>query len=417
MVQDTVDLLAIYIFANDALDLTYRSRAALMKHVDAAQLNATQFLKTADSQLAHGGYIQGQQAVFATFYGKHDRTAEAETLFERVLTLQNQFLGPSNIGTLATMNNLASLYLRLQRYEEAEKLLKKVLEGKERLFPPGDFRITNTINELGNVCSQLGRCDEARSLYLRNLETFLKIKTPSVNSLKIVYSNLGEVAMRQGKLEDAEQMFEKALGQGKNGQPTCGLTFPQTKREDCPDEIDCQILLNKARLLNCMGLFDSALATFKRASQGLVALLGPKHSKALAAKKELADMYHTRWQATDAEKLRHSQNCILNPAIRGACANWGGRMAQSQLLRLDMETRRIQNMNSGAQTPQSALLQPYQNDEQGGTNQYANMPQQSLLMSNRPRPTTNVNQGALAQQTCFKFTSDDSMERGGTHWN
>ena len=401
MVQDTVDLLAIYITANDALDLSYRSRAALLKHVDAALFNTTQFLKTADSQLAHGGYIQGQQAVFATFYGKHDRTAEAETLFLRVLSLQDRYLGSMHIGTLATTNNLASLYLRLQRYEEAERLLRKVLEGKERLFPSNDFRIANTINELGNVCSQLGRCEEARSLFLRNLATFLGGSNPSINSLKIVYNNLGEVAMRQRNLEEAEQMLENALAQGMNGRHTCKLLFPQ-QREDSLDEIDCQILLNKARLLNCIGRFDLALVTCEKASQGLVSLLGPKHSKAVAAEKELANMFLNKSKATSVEKLQQSQKCDLNPDIRVACANWGGDMQQAQGSLMDLNRRRVQNMEYRAQTQPSTL--------QEALNGYVAMPNSSLLMSNQPRPTTNVNQGAMAQQRCFPFVSGSRID-------
>ena len=412
MVQDMVDVLAIYMTTNDAIDLPYKTRAALLKHIDASQLNVTRFLKTMDSVLAHGGFMQGQQAVFATFYGKHDRTADAETLFIRVLEIQRQYLGPSDIGTLATMNNLASLYLRLQRYEEAERLLRRVLEGKEKLFPPNDFRITNTMNELGNVCSQLGRCEEAKSLYLRNLKTFLGSSCPSINNLKIVYNNLGEVAMRQGELKEAQQMFEKALAQGKNNQPTCWSSMFKRGSAEYLDEIDCQILINNARLCRCMGQFDLAGLTYERTVQGLVALLGPKHSKALAAQQEFKDLFEIKRQARDLTSLRHSQNCDLNPSIRGACSNWGTAMQQSQLLHLERETKQIQNMNSRGQTQQNAPLQPQRNDKQENINALSATNQQSTTMS-RWGPSTNANQRAQAQQTCFAFISEGKPETKG----
>ena len=357
MVQDAVDLLAISITASENLDRPYRSRAALLKHIDAVQLNVAQFLKTTDSELAHGGYIQGQQAVFATFIGEHDWTMEAEILFAKVLSLQNKYLGPANIGTLATTNNLATLYFRLQRYEEVEKLLKKVLEGKEKLFPAGDFRITNTINALGNLYSQLGRFEEAKSLYLRNLETFLKSENLSVKNLKTVYCNLGEVAMRRGELGEAERMFENAFNQGKNDQPTCGQLSPHINSEDHLDEIDCQILVNKARLFKCRGQLDLAYDTCKKASQGLVALLGSGHSKTLAAEKELADIFQRSPQAADRDDLRHSGYGVFNPALRGACANWGVQMYQSQLMHLEREKNQTQMVNSGVQMQQRSLMQ------------------------------------------------------------
>ena len=345
LVQDSIDMLALFITKNDAIDLPYRLRSALLRHIDAAQLNISRYLKTEDSKRAHGGYLQGQQAVFATFYGKHDRTVEAEALFAAVLSQQTRYLGPMDIAVLATTNNLASLYLRLQRYEQAEVLLRRVLLGKEQHFPPNDLRIANTINELGIVCSQLGRCDEARTLYLRNLNVFLQNQNTSVNNLKIVYSNLGEVAMRQGKLAEAGKWFEKAMGQGRNGQSTCQVVH-QTGNENPLDEIDCQILLNKGRLLHCAGMFDMAHATYERARQGLVMLLGPKHSQVIAVEKELAFMIPLETSdlsIDEKERLRFSQDCDQNPSIKGQCINWGraAQMQQSQLLHFE---RRMQQL-------------------------------------------------------------------------
>ena len=413
MVQDSIDILALFITKNDAVDLPYRLRSALLRHVDVAQLNVDLYLKSQQSKLAHGGYLQGQQAVFATFLGKHDRTAEAEALFKTVLSQQIQKLGPSSIAVLATTNNLAGLYLRLRRFEEAEIHLRIVLDGKLQHFSQSDIRIANTINELGNVCSQLGRCEEAKSFYRKNLAIFLQHKDSSVNNLKIVYNNLGEVAMRQGKLLEAHDLFEKALEQGRNGQPTCQVVR-QTNRDTPLDEIDCQILINKGRLLNCAGKFDLAYQTYKRASDGLVVLLGPKHSKVTAAEKELALMNLSRSHVKSLKETQESWSsgaCAKNESINGQCVNWGSTMPmpQSQLLN---PKRKVEQANLPISQQQVSMLPISQQQRtilhsriKGAVDMPVQMAQSSLLS---PQVQDPANTYLLSgQQRSHPFLSRD----------
>ncbi len=157
-------------------------------------------------------------------------------------------------------------------------------------------------------------------------------------------------------------MFEKALEQGRNGQPTCQVVR-QTSFESPLDEIDCQIMMNKGRLLNCMGMFHLAHAIYERATQGLVVLLGPKHSKVVAAEKELALMTPSRaprMSPEEMEQLRYSQNCDQNPSIRGLCINWGSQMHQTKLLNLERE-----RANPQARQQHRAALNPRPDDVLG----------------------------------------------------
>ena len=52
------------------------------------------------------------------------------------------------------------------------------------------------------------------------------------------------------------------------------------------NEVDCQIVLNAAWLFRRAGLLDQASVMYKNAAQGLLALLGPKHSKYVAAQEQ-----------------------------------------------------------------------------------------------------------------------------------
>ena len=406
MVQDSIDILALFITKNDAVDLPYRLRSALLRHVDVAQLNVDLYLKSQESKLAHGGYLQGQQAVFATFLGKHDRTAEAEALFKMVLSQQTQKLGPSSIAVLATTNNLAGLYLRLRRFEEAELHLKKVLDGKLQHFSQNDIRIANTINELGNVCSQLGRFEEAKSFYMKNLAIFLQDENSSVNNLKIVYNNLGEIALRQGSYVEANNMFKKASEQGRNGQPTCQVVG-QTNCDTPLDEIDCQILINKGRVLNCVGKFERAHEMLKRASDGLLKLLGPKHSKVIAAERELALTNPSEGHAIipkETEALWSSGAYAESASIHCPCANWGSTMPmwQSQLLNLE---RKAEQTNLTISQQQMAILH---SRLEGALDMPAQMPQSSLLS---PRVQDPANTYLLSgQQVSHTFLSRDKKD-------
>lgn len=406
MVQDTVDLLAIYLTTNDATDLPYRTRAAALKHVDATELNVTRFLRTMDGLLAHGGYLQGQQAVFATFYGKQDRTTDAEALFIRVLQLQHQYQGPTHIEILATTNNLAGLYCRLQRYEEAETLLRTILEGKEKLFPPDDIRITNTINELGNVCSDLCRYEEVKTFYLRNLESLLNNLNPAPISLKIVYNNLGQLAMRQAEWEEAQEVFEKASALSKN----TGLTgWSSESAAECGDldQVDCQIVINTARLFRCVGLLDPAGIMYTKAAQALLALLGPKYSKYMAAQEEFIDLCDIRREVEDTARLRHSQNNDMDTGIKGARADRENAMVQNSMLRLEVEAEQLKTSNSTDLTLQG------RSEGHGGSNSTLPMPQSSLL---RPMQTSSMSRNNRPQQMlqcAFPFMTDGTTEAKG----
>ena len=235
MVQDAIDLLAIFITAPcDTINLPFKSRAALLNHIDATQLNVARFLTTRDKILAHAGYLHGQQAVFATFYSKHDRTDNALRLYARVLELQREHLGPSDIGTLATTNKLAALLTRLQRYEDAKDLLWIVLEGKENFSPKVilESRIHSTNLE---ICIVSSKSSMRLHPFIRAICRRCWLQNPSVNNLRIAYNNMGELAMRRGRLKQAEQHF----GAASQALPSHGGKT---------DEIDCQILINTARL-------------------------------------------------------------------------------------------------------------------------------------------------------------------------
>src|SRR4051812_5190159 len=155
------------ILSNDAESMSLQKRQELLSHIDACVENGYYHLKNQASIIKDGGFLEGFQTSFATFYGQHDRHLDAERLFRRSLELQKTHLGVESIATLSTMNNLSALYLDVKRLAEAEPILHETLVVKENMLGPDHPRTLNTVNNIGNLLALQLKYDEATQMYER----------------------------------------------------------------------------------------------------------------------------------------------------------------------------------------------------------------------------------------------------------
>jgi tetratricopeptide (TPR) repeat protein len=90
-----------------------------------------------------------------------DRYNEATLLHEENLILRRKVLGAEHPDTLVSMSNLALCYQHLRRYEEAQTLLEQTLAIQRRLLGPSHANTLTTTLNLGLLFSSLGRLPEA----------------------------------------------------------------------------------------------------------------------------------------------------------------------------------------------------------------------------------------------------------------
>jgi hypothetical protein len=157
---------ALLILDRESENLLLPERQELLGHIDSCLANSRQYLTTTSSRQSHGGIIEGHQTTFATFYGRHDRHTDAETLFLDAIAMQNQELGRSHIATLRSMGNLGVLYLETENLARAEEIIKGNLDMKEKLLGPDHPLTLNTVNNLGNLYAMRLMYDKATEMHL-----------------------------------------------------------------------------------------------------------------------------------------------------------------------------------------------------------------------------------------------------------
>ena len=79
---------------------------------------------------------------------KEGRIAEAEQLYERVLTIREKALGPEHPGLATSLNNLAQLYCARGRYEQSEPLFERALTIREKALSPEHPDVAQSLNNL-----------------------------------------------------------------------------------------------------------------------------------------------------------------------------------------------------------------------------------------------------------------------------
>ncbi len=67
----------------------------------------------------------------ALLYRAQDRFEEAESLYQRSVSIKEQALGPDHPALAASLNNLANLYRDQGRYEEAEPIGRAAWRERE----------------------------------------------------------------------------------------------------------------------------------------------------------------------------------------------------------------------------------------------------------------------------------------------
>ncbi|KAI9641409.1 hypothetical protein NHQ30_010211 [Ciborinia camelliae] len=306
-------LTASVIQEGDTEMLSLQKRQELLSHIDACIENSSSFLTDEQSIIEHGGFVEGFQTTFATFYGQHDRNIDAERLFHRSLNIQISQLGINTIATLSTMNNLAALYLDSKRLDEARPLLYQTLEIKEIMLGPEHPRTLNTVNNLGNFLVLQLQFEDATKMYQRTLAGYRKLNGPVHKTVIECLSNLGEVAMKRGNFLEAERLFQE------------GLEKLQISSNGEEDGLALYLKSNVALVYKLQHRYQEAEKAYEDLIEKRKALLGSKHSSTLQSMCELGDVYFALGQlklagewylqgGASKERVIRGTNSYLNPS-------------------------------------------------------------------------------------------------------
>jgi tetratricopeptide (TPR) repeat protein len=137
--------------------------------------------------------------------------AEAETFYQRAITIGEQTLGSEHPHLAIGLNNLATVYDDQGKYAEAEPLYRRAIAITEKALGPEHPDLATWLNNLANLYTNQGKYEEAEPLLRRAIaidELALGLEHPELatdlNNLAIFYWN-------QGKYEEAEPLLRRAV--------------------------------------------------------------------------------------------------------------------------------------------------------------------------------------------------------------
>lgn len=147
----------------------------------------------------------------ARYLYERARYAEAELLYQRVLHIEKQQLGPTHPDLITSLNNLANLYRAQEKYQQAEPLFQRALRISEQTRGPNHLDVAHLLDRLAILYLEQGKYEQAEPLFQQALhirEEALGSDHPDVarllNHLALLYS-------LQVKYEQAELLYRRAL--------------------------------------------------------------------------------------------------------------------------------------------------------------------------------------------------------------
>lgn len=154
-----------------------------------------------------------EHVLFETAFYLRDRVryAEAELLYQRLLHIQEQRLGPEHFEMAYSLNNLADLYHQQGKYAEAEPLYWRALHIFEQWLGPEHPQVTDPINNLANLYRDQGKYAEAKPLYWRALSILDPKKASWHPKVASFLCSLAKLYYLQGKYAEAERLYRRAL--------------------------------------------------------------------------------------------------------------------------------------------------------------------------------------------------------------
>ena len=216
---------------------------------------------------------------------------EAETLFLRSLGGARKQFGDDNEGVLSEMNFLGAMYCdRLARYADAERIFNQVLTGWRKIQGNAGPATLMAMDNLAEVYEKQGRLAEAEALHKQALETSRKALGETHPSTLHFLRNLAAQYEEEERLGDAEQLFNQAL---EGSRKEFGEGHPETL--DAVERL-AGVYRKEKRLTDAKRLFE-------RSFEGRRKALGDAHPDTINAMNNLAGIYHLEGRRADAERL------------------------------------------------------------------------------------------------------------------
>ena len=231
-----------------------------------------------------------------------DEYDEAESLFQRAISIQQETLGADHPDVARSLNNLGLLYYDQDRYVETEEAYVRALAITEKALGPDHPLVATGLHNMAGLYRAQGMNREAEPLYVRALDIRNKALgsdhadlAPVLNSLALLYAD-------QGRLGEAETAFGRSLA-----------IYEKSFGPDHPGV--AKSLNNLAGLYYQRRQYDGAELLYKRVLEIRERAHGADHPDVAQSLNNLATLYHAQGRHVIAEPLYERSLTIYENAL------------------------------------------------------------------------------------------------------
>jgi tetratricopeptide (TPR) repeat protein len=231
-----------------------------------------------------------------------NRPAEAEPLMRRALAIDEQSLGREHPRVAIDLNNLASLLWTTSRLPDAELLMRRALAIEEQSFGPNHPNVARDLNNLTALLRATNRLEEAEPLMRRALAIDEQTFGSDHPHVARDFNNLAQLLVAMNRLGEAEPPMRRAL---TIDEQSFGPDHPDVARD----------LNNLAELLKATNRPGEAEPLLRRALRIDEQSFGPEHPSVAIRLNNLARLLQATNRLGEAEPLMRRALIIFKRSL------------------------------------------------------------------------------------------------------
>ncbi len=145
-----------------------------------------------------------------SYYGQGQYT-EAQGLYEKILALKQQQLGPNDPSLGADLTNLAGVLCVQGKFAQAEPHVRKVVTIVETTEPVDSLKLAGSLNTLAGILFQQAKLEECEPLLARALALRTQMLGEEHPEVADSLRDYAKLLKKLGRLEEAEKYYQQYL--------------------------------------------------------------------------------------------------------------------------------------------------------------------------------------------------------------
>jgi tetratricopeptide (TPR) repeat protein len=236
----------------------------------------------------------------------------AKGLLKRALAIAELHVVPDQYPHALTraLQLLSDVYTKLKLYDRAQPLAQRVLALDEQFLGPLHPNVGVSLNGLAMLFNQQGKLGEAQPLYERALAICEHVHGPNHTEVAAALANVGILYRQQGNLKRADSALERALAIRER---LCGPKHVDTAHSL---QFLAACCANTGNTVRAKALFERALSIYDTA-------LGRTHPQTAAILHMLANLATQAGQSRRAAALNERATIAAAAARHQECGQCG----------------------------------------------------------------------------------------------